>query len=80
MLVLTRKEGEKIHIGKDIVLTVLEVKGNRIRIGVEAPANLSVLRGELIVDAQAGTSAATPADKPVANPTAFVLGGVHQNN
>jgi carbon storage regulator len=80
MLVLTRKEGEKIHIGKDIVLTVLEVKGNRIRIGVEAPSNLSVLRGELVVDAQSGSPVANPADKPVSNPTTLVLGGAHQNN
>jgi carbon storage regulator CsrA len=33
MLVLTRKAGEKIHIGDDVVLTVLEVQGHRIRLG-----------------------------------------------
>jgi len=47
MLVLTRKEGEKIHIGADIILTVLEVKGNRVRLGIDAPGDGRVLRAEL---------------------------------
>jgi carbon storage regulator CsrA len=47
MLVLTRKPGEKVYIGKDISLTVLEVKGNRIRIGIDAPAEIPVARAEL---------------------------------
>ncbi|WEO78995.1 carbon storage regulator [Cryobacterium sp. SO2] len=37
MLVLTRKQGEKILIGDDIVITVLEVRGDSIRLGVDAP-------------------------------------------
>jgi carbon storage regulator len=48
MLVLTRKVGEKIHIGDDIVVTLLEIKGNRIRLGVEAPLSVPVLRSELM--------------------------------
>jgi carbon storage regulator len=48
MLVLTRKVGEKIHIGEDIVVTLLEIKGNRIRLGVEAPISVTVLRSELM--------------------------------
>lgn len=47
MLVLTRKRQEQIHIGDDIVLTVLRVKGNTVRVGIEAPRNVRVLRGEL---------------------------------
>jgi carbon storage regulator len=47
MLVLTRKPGEKVYVGKDISLTVLEVKGNRIRIGIDAPAEIPVVRAEL---------------------------------
>ena len=47
MLVLSRKLGETICIGSDITVTVLEVKGNRIRIGVNAPEDVKVLRGEL---------------------------------
>jgi carbon storage regulator len=47
MLVLTRKPGEKIHIGTGILITVAHVKGNKVRIGIEAPADVPVLRGEL---------------------------------
>ncbi len=47
MLVLTRKPGEKIHIGNDIILTVLEVQGSRIRVGIDAPDDVRVLRAEL---------------------------------
>jgi len=47
MLVLTRKVGESVRINDHITVTVLEVKGNRIRLGVEAPDDVEVLRGEL---------------------------------
>jgi carbon storage regulator len=47
MLVLSRKPGEKIHIGKDVTITLLEIQGNRVRIGIEAPDELPILRGEL---------------------------------
>jgi carbon storage regulator len=47
MLVLTRKTGERIHIGLDITLTIVQVHGNRVRIGIEAPRGVSVVRGEL---------------------------------
>jgi carbon storage regulator len=47
MLVLSRKPGEQIYIGSHITITVVEVKGNRVRIGIEAPSNVTVLRAEL---------------------------------
>lgn len=47
MLVLARKCEEKIHIGDNITITVLQVKGNSIRLGIEAPREVPVLRGEL---------------------------------
>jgi carbon storage regulator len=47
MLVLTRKPGERIVIARDIVVTVLEVTGRAIRLGIEAPRQVPVLRGEL---------------------------------
>jgi len=47
MLVLTRKPGEKICVGDNITVTVVEVTGNRIRIGVEAPEDIRILRSEL---------------------------------
>lgn len=48
MLVLTRKQQEKIQIGENIVITVLRTKGNTVRLGIEAPSDVSVLRGELV--------------------------------
>ena len=50
MLVLTRKPQEKIRIGDDIVITVLRMKGKSVRLGIEAPGNVQVLRGELVFD------------------------------
>ena len=47
MLVLTRKPDEQIRIGDDIVITIVRVKGNTIRVGVEAPKGVRVIRGEL---------------------------------
>jgi carbon storage regulator len=47
MLVLTRKYQEKIRIGDNITITVLRTKGKAVRLGIEAPANVPVVRGEL---------------------------------
>lgn len=48
MLVLSRKTNETIKIGDDIEIRVLEVKGDTIRIGIEAPKSVDILRGELV--------------------------------
>ena len=47
MLVLGRKVGEEIRIDGHITVTVLGMKGNRIRLGIDAPSHVPVLRGEL---------------------------------
>ena len=47
MLVLTRKYQEKIRIGENITITVLRMKGKAVRLGIEAPENVAVIRGEL---------------------------------
>jgi carbon storage regulator len=47
MLVLSRKPGEKIHIGTGITVTVVATKGNKVRIGIDAPKDVPVLRSEL---------------------------------
>ncbi len=63
MLVLSRKAGEEIHIGADTVVVIQSVKGNRVRVAIEAPSQTKILRGELSVFADcalpAGTLAAT---------------------
>ena len=47
MLVLTRKKGEKLMVGDNIVITVVDVEGDRVRIGVDAPRDVSVHRKEV---------------------------------
>lgn len=47
MLVLTRKQGETIRIGDDVTITVVRTKGKAVRIGIEAPKHVPVLRGEI---------------------------------
>jgi len=47
MLVLSRRKGEKIHIGNDIVVAVVETGNDKIRIGVKAPENVTIVRAEL---------------------------------
>ncbi|QTD41183.1 carbon storage regulator CsrA [Sporosarcina sp. Te-1] len=48
MLVLSRKVNETIKIGDEIEIRIIEVKGDTIRIGIEAPKNVEILRGELV--------------------------------
>ena len=48
MLVLTRKLGERIILAGDIVITVVEVNGRAVRLGIEAPREVAVLREELV--------------------------------
>jgi carbon storage regulator len=48
MLVLTRKPGEKILIGDDIVVTVLDARGDSVRIGIDAPRGVKIQRDEVL--------------------------------
>jgi carbon storage regulator len=65
VLVLTRKTGERIWIGEDISITVVKVAQGGVRIGIDAPPEMAVVRDELRdrLDAEAA-SAATPAETP----------------
>ena len=47
MLVLSRKQDEVIRIGRDVTVTVLSIGRGRIRLGIEAPSEVPILRGEL---------------------------------
>ena len=66
MLVLSRKSGESICIGKDVKISVVKISGNRVRIGIEAPDHVEVLRGELQVWASQNDSEDAPASHPIA--------------
>ena len=47
MLVLSRKEGERVKLGDSVVITILGVNGDKVRLGIKAPPNVLVLREEL---------------------------------
>jgi carbon storage regulator len=46
MLVLSRKRDQRIVIGKDVVIQVLDIKGNQVRLGIDAPSEVKVMREE----------------------------------
>lgn len=48
MLVLTRKDDERIYIGDDIIITIVKTGRDSVRIGIDAPANYKILREELL--------------------------------
>ena len=65
MLILTRRVGESVVIGEDVTVTVLGVKGNQVRIGINAPKNVSVHREEIferIKNGRGGTEEASTTD------------------
>jgi carbon storage regulator len=55
MLVLSRKESERIRLGDSIIVTIVRVSGDKVRLGIEAPPDILVLRDELRPLAQAQT-------------------------
>ena len=66
MLVLSRKEGERLVIGDDITIVVSKVNGNRVSIGIEAPRDVRIVRDELRVkDEKAAATAVKSASSAV---------------
>jgi len=81
MLVLSRKSGERIHIGDNIIVEVRRLAGNRVSLAIEAPRSVRVLRGELwqsatdfdeVPDAPDAPSSTEPVDNP-ANQETFII-------
>ena len=58
MLILSRKIDQKIRIGDDIIITLIDVKGDQVKIGVEAPSNVKVYRQEVFEAIQSENKAA----------------------
>jgi carbon storage regulator len=66
MLVLSRRVGESIAIGDDVVVTVLEVRGDVVRVGIAAPRSVPVHRAELLAELESSNkSAASPSEDAV---------------
>ncbi|HET6175184.1 MAG TPA: carbon storage regulator CsrA [Gaiellales bacterium] len=61
MLVITRKTGEQICLGDDVTITVLDVTGSTVRLGIEAPSEIPIFRGEIWADVKAENRAAADA-------------------
>lgn len=60
MLVLTRKLMEKLYIGDDICVTVVRIEGGQVRLGIDAPREISVVRAELVPDRVVGQGRPIP--------------------
>ncbi len=68
MLVLSRRVGESVVIGDDVTVTVLEVRGDVIRVGIDAPRSVAVHRAELLAQLESSNrAAASPSDDAVAS-------------
>lgn len=68
MLVLTRKPGQSVYIGEDVRVTLKEIKGNQVRIGIDAPKSVKIYREEIYLQileenrSAASLSVGTPSD------------------
>jgi carbon storage regulator len=58
MLILTRKPGESLRIGDDVRITVVEIKGNQVRIGIAAPRSFPIYREEIYLQIQSANKEA----------------------
>jgi carbon storage regulator len=71
MLILTRRVGETVMIGNDVTVTILGVKGNQVRVGINAPKNVAVHREEIYErikrEQQGGDSEGEPHDNEPAD-------------
>ena len=66
MLVLSRKLKQEIVIGENVRITVLKVKGNTVRLGIEAPREIHVVRGELVQNTEIPATSADTAQENAA--------------
>lgn len=62
MLIITRRPGEKVMIGDDVVVEVIEVSGSSVRIGIAAPKSIPVYREEIYTAVKAENTAAAASD------------------
>lgn len=68
MLVLTRREGEKLIIGENVTVTVLSIKGHQVRFGIDAPRDVRIHREEVhkrIMEEESAMNGSAPVSSPV---------------
>jgi carbon storage regulator len=67
MLVLTRRPGQSVYIGDDVKITLVEIKGNQVRIGIDAPSDVRIFREEIYLQIleENKSAAALSAEAPV---------------
>ena len=70
MLVLTRRLGESIAIDDDIKITVVQIKGKQVRLGIEAPRDTTIHREEIYRSIQSGDSK-TSSEQPLTNKSSW---------
>ena len=73
MLIITRRPGERIMLGDDIVLHVMEIVGNSVRVGIQAPRSLPVYREEIweaVNEENRAAAQLTPESPPTPGPAA----------
>jgi len=79
MLILTRRVGETVMIGNEVTVTVLGVKGNQVRLGINAPKEVAVHREEIFERIKAERSDGEPAATGSGNGNGVVNGKDHYN-
>jgi carbon storage regulator len=75
MLVLSRRVGERLVIGDDVVVTVIEVRSDGVRLGIDAPRSVAVHRAEVLEAVTAANVAATEGGDDAAESLRSLLGG-----
>ena len=60
MLVLSRKQGQFIKIGENVIVRIVEIRAGQVRIGIEAPEDVPIIRGELLADWRGGSDQPKP--------------------
>jgi carbon storage regulator len=75
MLVLSRRVGERLVIGDDVVVTVIEVRSDGVRLGIDAPRSVAVHRAEVLEAVTAANVAATEGGDEAAESLRSLLGG-----
>ncbi len=72
MLIITRRAGEKMMIGDDVVVEIMEIVGNQVRVGIQAPQSVRVYREEIwraVKEENRAAASAAPATLPVRPPS-----------